>query len=332
MRKKKFDVKKILTDSRETSLFIVLILLCTFIQIKNSLFLSYGNIKDLTENTAMMSILAIGMMCVLLIGGIDISIGSTIALSGMATALIMKNNPGTPTILGFLISIGVGLFCGALIGIVIAKGKVIPMIATMGFMYIFRGAAYLIANNQWVSAYQIPKGFKAFSLGKIFGINNMIVVAIVCYIAFAVFIKYTRTGREIYEVGSNPEAAEISGTNITQIKILVYSLMGALCGLVGGLWVSKYASAQGGAATGMEMNIIAACVIGGTSLNGGKGTALGVLLGSLTLGILNNALPLINVSSFWQNAIKGLIIILAVIINTVTQRTIDKNNLKRREM
>lgn len=331
MEKKKFDIKS-LTSSRETSLVIVLIVLCAFIQIRNRTFLTPSNINDLLINAVMMSILAIGMMCVLLIGGIDISIGSTVALSGMTTALIMRDYPGIPVIAGFLIAIVIGLIGGCLIGLVIAKGNVIPIIATMGFMNIYRGATYLVANNQWVAAYQIPEPYKAFTLGKLFGINHMLIVAALCYLVFAYFIKYTRTGRKIYAVGSNVEAASVSGINIVRIKIMVYSLMGALCGLVGGLWVSKYASAQGDAAKGIEMDIIAACVIGGVSLSGGKGTVLGVLLGSLTLGILNNALPLINVSSFWQDAIKGLIIIAAVILNTVTQRSLDKANLKRREM
>lgn len=331
MEKKKFDIKS-LTSSRETSLVVVLIILCAFIQIRNKTFLTPANINDLLINAVMMSILAIGMMCVLLIGGIDISIGSTVALSGMSTALAMRDNPGIPVIVGFLIAIAVGLICGCIIGLVIAKGNVIPIIATMGFMNIYRGATYLVANNQWVAAYQIPEGYKAFTLGKTLGINNMLIVTIVCYLIYAYFIKYTRTGRKIYAVGSNAEAAAVSGINIAGIKVLVYSLMGALCGLVGGLWVSKYASAQGDAAKGIEMDIIAACVIGGVSLTGGKGTVLGVILGSLTLGILNNALPLINVSSFWQDAIKGLIIIAAVILNTVTQRSLDKANLKRREM
>lgn len=331
MGKKKFNIKN-LTKSRETSLVVVLIVLCTFIQLRNSIFLTPSNLSDMLVNAAMMSILAIGMMCVLLIGGIDISVGSTVALSGMATALIMRDNPEIPAILSFLIAIAVGLGCGFIIGLVIAKGRVIPIIATLGFMNIYRGITYLIANNQWVAAYQIPEKYKAFTLGKLFGINNMLVVTIICYVIFAYFIKFTRTGRKIYAVGSNSEAAAVSGINIANVKILVYSLMGALCGLVGGLWVSKYASAQGDSAKGFEMDIIAACVIGGVSLTGGKGTVFGIVLGSLTLGILNNALPLINVSSFWQDAIKGLIIIAAVILNTVTQRALDRNNLKRREM
>jgi rhamnose transport system permease protein len=331
METKKFNLKK-LTGSREMSLVFILIILSLFIELRNNTFLSFSNLNDLVTNAVMMSILAIGMMFVLLIGGIDISIGSTIAFSGMSVALLLKANPGIPTPVAFVLGILIGSLCGLVIGLIIAKGKVIPIIATLGFMNIYRGATYLIANNQWVAAYQLPEGLKSFATGKFLGVNNMIIVAIIIYIIFAYFIKYTRTGRKIYAVGSNVEAAKISGINITRIKVLVYSIMGGLSGLVSILWLSKYASAQGDAASGIEMDVIAACVIGGVSLNGGKGTVIGVLLGTITLGILNNALPLINVSPFWQDAIKGIVIISAVIINTITQRKMDRNNLKRREI
>jgi rhamnose transport system permease protein len=323
---------KKLTSSREMSLVIILIILSFFIQLRNHTFLSISNLNDLVTNAVMLSILAIGMMFVLLIGGIDISIGSTIALSGMSVALLLKANPGIPTPVAFLLGILIGTLCGLLIGLIITKGNVIPIIATLGFMNAYRGATYLIANNQWVSAYQLPNGLKSFATGKLLGINNMIIVAILIYIIFAYMVTYTRTGRRIYAVGSNVEAAEISGIDITRIKILVYSIMGGLSGLVSILWLSKYASAQGDAAMGIEMDVIAACVIGGVSLSGGKGTVLGVLLGTITLGILNNALPLINVSPFWQDAIKGVVIITAIILNVITQRKLNKNNLKRREI
>lgn len=326
------SITKTLTKSREVSLMIVLIILCTAIQLKNNQFLSFANINDLLVNATIMCVLAVGMMCVLLIGGIDISIGSTLALSGMVSALVMRDYPNTPAIVSALIAIGVGLFCGFLNGIVIAKGGVIPIIATLGFMNIFRGATYLVANSQWVHKEQITPAFQNFTLNSFLGINNMILVAAVCFLIAAYFLKFTRTGRKIYAVGSNAEAAQISGFNINRIKIFVYSLSGGLAGLAGALWVSKYASAQGDSGKGIEMDIIAACVIGGVSLNGGKGTVLGVILGCLTLGILNNALPLINVSSFWQDAIKGLIIIIALILNVMTQRSLDRNNLKRREL
>lgn len=331
---KKFNLKK-LTSSRELSLFLVVIVLCILIQFRNSSFLTPNTIIEMLKNYSVTMILALGMMGVLLIGGIDISIGSTIALSGMGSALLMRDAIITNTVVGFIMSIAIGLVCGLVIGVVIAKGKVLPIIATLGFMNIYRGMTYLIANSQWVAAYQVPEKFKAFSQSSYltFGLlNNMVTVMLLCYLIFFVIMKWTRTGRKIYAVGSNPEAAEVSGIKIANIKMLVYSIMGAICGLAGAMWVSIYASAQGDMGTGIEMDVIAACVIGGVSLNGGRGSVVGVFLGSLTIAIIGKALPLIGVSQFWQNAIKGVIILFAVILNVVTQRIMDKNNLKGREM
>ena len=331
---KKFDLKK-LTSSREMSLVIVLVVLCAFIQLRNSTFLQPGTIEAMLKNYAVMMIMALGMMCVLLTGGIDIAIGSTLAFSGMFSALIMRDHPGVPVIGGFLISIAVGTVLGAVIGVVISKGKVPPIVATLGFMNIYRGCTYLIADSRWVAAYQIPEGFKAFAQSYYLTgglLNNMITVIIICYVIFFIALKWTTAGRRVYAVGSNAEAAEVSGINVDNVKIGVYSLMGLLSGLGGALWVSLYASAQGDMATGLEMDVIAACVVGGVSLNGGRGTVPGVFLGGLIMAIIGKALPLIGVSQFWQSAIKGLIILFAVILNVITQRTMDKNALKRREM
>lgn len=328
------SIKK-LFGSREMSLVLIAIVICVFVQFRNDVFLTAGTMNDLFKNYAVIMILALGMMCVLLIGGIDISIGSTLALSGMCSALIMRDYPGTPVIVAFLISMAIGAVCGFIIGLVIAKGKVIPIIATLGFMNIYRGATYLIANSQWVAAYQIPEGFKAFAQQNYLtlgAINNMITVMVICYAIFFFVMKWTRIGRKVYAVGSNEEAARVSGIHIEKIQIMVYTVMGLLSGLAGALWVSLYASAQGDMAGGIEMDVIAACVIGGVSLNGGRGSVPGVFLGAFIMAIIGKALPLIGVSQFWQSAIKGAIILAAVIVNIMTQRSVEKNNRKRREI
>lgn len=325
---------KTLAASREFSLLIVLVAIVIAITVSNPVFISLKNITDMLTNYSTTMILALGMMLVLLIGGIDISIGATIALSGMLSALIMRDNPNIPVPLAFLISLAVGLFCGLLTGAVIIKGKVPPIIATLGFMNIYRGLTYLVARNQWVPAYQIPNAYKQFATSNYlsFGlINNMITVMLVCYIIFYFFLRYTRTGRRIYATGSNVEAAQFSGINTDRIKFVAYGTMGLLSGLVGALWVSIYASAQGDMAMGIEMDVIAACVIGGVSLSGGRGNVVGVFLGALIMAILGNALPLVGISQFYQNGLKGLIILMAIILNALTQRSIVASNLRRRK-
>ncbi len=326
-------LKKI-TGSREASLFLVLVILCMVIQIFSPSFLTAKSILDMLKNNAVIMIMALGMLCVLLVGGIDISITSTLALSGMTVGMLLKYNIIHNTLLLFLIAILVGAICGAIIGFVVARGKVLPIIATMGFMYIYRGLAYLIARSQWASAENLGD-FKNFALEKELGLgilNNVIVIVLVCYIIFFAVMKWTRTGRKIYAVGSNPEAAAVSGINTKRIKLLVYTLMGMLAGLCGALAVAVYSSAQPNMLYGKEMDVIAACVIGGVSMSGGRGTVAGALLGSLILAVIAKALPLVGIDSIVQNTVKGCIILAVIIFNVVAQRMMQKENLKGREM
>ncbi|WP_070001017.1 ABC transporter permease [Cellulosilyticum sp. I15G10I2] len=321
-----------ITKFREAGLLGFIVLLCIFIQFKNPSFLSFENINDLLTNTAILSILAVGMMMVLLTSGIDLSIGSTLALSGMSAALFVSSNPDASPIVAILIGIAVGTVCGAIVGFLVSILGVFPIIASLGMLNVFRGLTFMISGGKWVSAHQMSASFKGIATSSIVGINTLIFIAIVIYIIFYYFINYTRTGRQIYAVGSNVASAKISGINTKKILWLVYTLMGALAGLAGVLWVSKFASAQGDTATGYELNVIAACVLGGVSVAGGYGKVSGLLVGTLLFGILNNALPLINVSPFWQNAIQGVIILAAILMNALVKRRATKENLMRRKI
>lgn len=325
--------KKILTfkmNLREQGLLLFIIIICVLVQIRNPAFLSMSNINDLLRNTSILAILAVGMMMVLLTGGIDLSIGATIALSGMVTAMTVSKIPTLHPVLAILEGMCIGLVVGCLIGFLIAQFKIIPIIVTLGLMNVVRGITYLVSGGKWVSAYQMPDSFKNIATGSIFGINNLILIAVIVYVIFYYFINHTRTGRRIYAVGSNAEAAEISGIPKKQIITLVYALMGMLSGLAGVLWVSKFASAQGDTATGYEMHVIAACVLGGVSISGGSGRVGGLILGTILFGILNNALPLINVSPFWQSAIQGFVILAAIITNVLVKRNSDEKARKIR--
>src|SRR5699024_3375993 len=207
---------------------------------------------------------------------------------------------------------------------------VLPIIASLGLMYVYRGSTFMVAGGEWINAHQMPESFKAIATSNILGINTLIFIAIIVFLFFYYFMTFTVTGRRIYAVGSDPESAKISGINIDKILILVYSVMGGLSGLAGVLWVSQYASAQGNTASGYELTVIAACILGGVSINGGVGRITGVLLGAVLLGILNNALPLIHVSPFWQSAIEGAVILFAVLFNVIVNQKYERNQLLRR--
>jgi len=315
---------------RELGLLIFIIVLGAAIQIRNPAFLRLSNLASLFTNTAILGILAVGMMLVLITRGIDLSIGSIIAFTGMVTAITVANFPGLHPILAILEGTVIGMVFGMVTGLLVARFDVLPIIATLGMMNIVRGLTYVVSGGRWVSSYQMSAGFKAIATGKTLGLNNLIVIAIVVYILAAFFVNHTRTGRRIYAVGSNPEAAAVSGIPRRRLVFLVYSIMGALSGLAGVLWVAKFASAQGNTAIGYELQVIAACILGGVSISGGVGKLSGLILGTLLFGILSNALPLINVSPFWQTGIQGVTVLAAVITNVLVKRNTERNALRRR--
>ena len=322
-----------LLRSREASLMLVMVLLCGLIQWRSGgKFLTGTVISQLTQNYAYTAVLAFGMLLVLLIGGIDISIGATLALSGMSTCLMMRDGHITSPIVAVAFSILIGSVCGLIIGTIISKGKVIPIIATLGMQYIYRGLTYFVSKTQWVSSDKMLPGYKQFALDSFLGINNLVWIVIALFIIMLVFLKWTSFGRQIYAVGSNPEAAKISGIHIDRVKTLVYTINGAIAGLAGAMYTAFYASAQGNMATGAEMDVIAACVIGGVSLNGGQGNAVGVLLGAVTIAIISKSLSRVGIDAFWQKALKGAIILAAVIINILVQRRAARKALEGREI
>lgn len=327
---KKSLLKK-LTGSREASLVLVLIVLCIAVTLKSPDFMTMKNIMEILKNNAFIMIMALGMLCVLLIGGIDISITSTLAFAGMTIGMMYKTGVIQSTLLGFIIATLMGIACGLVIGLVIAYGRVAAIIATMGFMYIYRGFAYLVAHDQWAGADALGT-FKDFALKDFLGLNVIIWLVIVCYAIFFIVMKWTKFGRNIYAVGSNEEAAQISGINVGFVKTAVYTIMGALSGFCGAVSVTVYASAQPNMQTGKEMDVIAACVIGGVSMSGGSGTVLGALLGALVISVINKALPLMGIPNIAQNTIKGVLIVVVIVLNVITQRMMDKANLEKREM
>lgn len=328
---KKSLMKKI-TGSREALLAVILVILFAAITVVSPSFLTPRSLMDMLKNNAVTMVMSLGMLCVMLVGGIDISIMSTLALSGMSVGMLLKYEHISSTLLAFVIALAIGTACGLVVGLIISRADVPPIIATMGFMYVYRAMGYLVSNGgEWAGAAALGN-FKNFATTKFLGINCVIWVIIVCYVFFFWFMKWTRTGRKIYAVGSNANAAEVSGINVKNIKLLVYSIMGFLAGLGGALQVSVYASAMPDMQQGGEMDVIAACVIGGVSMSGGRGSVLGALLGSLILATIAKALPLVGFDALWQNTIKGILILVVVIVNVVLQRVADRSALKGREM
>ena len=328
------NLRNFISDhSQEMALIVIILVVSILVQIRtNGSFLTASNLSEMLRETSMLMMVSIGMMTVIISGGIDLSVGSVMGLSGMIAVLVLRDYPQTPIILIFLIAIGVGLICGTISGFVVSKLRIFPLIATLGTADIFRGVIYIFSNGQWVSQKDLPKEFLSISISNFLGINYMVWFAILVVIGGFIFLGYTKLGRHLYAIGNSERNAKISGIKTERDKWIAYIISGVIAGFAGLLWVCKYACAQGTTATGFELNVIASVVLGGVSITGGAGTVAGVVLGSFLFGILNNILPLIQVSPFWQNAIRGAVIIISIVINSLVIRRANRKALERREM
>jgi rhamnose transport system permease protein len=316
---------------RELGLLLLIVVIALLANLRSGgLFITFKNIGDLLSETSMLIIAAMGMMMVIITGGIDLSIGSTMALAGMVATTVLKNNLSMPPVLVVLIAMGVGLVAGALNGFLVSYLNILPIIATLGTMNMYRGITYLVSGGSWVLQQDMSREFMSLATGQFLGFRYMVWIALgVALIAFY-FLGFSRTGRQIYAVGNSINSAKVSGIPTKRVLLLVYTIMGVCAALAGILYVCKYAAAQGETATGYEMNVIASCVLGGVTVSGGVGKVQGVLLGTLFMGMLNNALPLMQISPFWQEALRGVIILISIIINALISRRATKKALERR--
>ena len=252
-----------------------------------------------------------------------------IAMTGMVMAMLNHSYPDLPVLLLVLAGCLLGLVLGMINGLMVWKLGIPAIVVTLGTMSIYRGIIFLFSDGAWVNAHEMSEDFIAAPRAVIFGLPvlgwiSLIFIAIMLY-----FVRYRRLGREIYAVGNNPTAAFYIGIDVGKTQFIAFSISGLLAGLCGYLWVSRYAVAYVDVANGFELQVIAACVIGGVSIMGGIGTVLGCVLGALFLGVINNALPVIGVSPFWQMAISGLVIILAVIANSRSEKKSGRIILKK---
>ncbi|HEX9837922.1 MAG TPA: ABC transporter permease [Anaerolineales bacterium] len=298
---------------REAGISIFILILVVAVTLRAPSFLTVDNFSDILLNISILAIVALAQTMVILSHGIDLSVSSMIGLVAMIVAFVVKQNPEMPVLLAVLLGMALGSVLGTFNGLIITFGKVPPIIATLGTLSIYRGLVFYYSQGTWINSFELPTSFKLLSKGTPLGLPNMVIIAIVVAVIVYYFLNYTRTGRDIYAVGSNPDAAQFSGIRQQRITFLVYLISGLLCGLAAVLWASRFESAQTNTALGFELQSVAASVVGGVSISGGVGTVPGVLLGALLLGIIQNSLTLIRISPFWQLAAQGLLILIAVI-------------------
>ncbi|MED3736563.1 ribose ABC transporter permease [Virgibacillus pantothenticus] len=276
-------------------------------------FFTLNNIFNLLRQVSVNALIAFGMTFVILTAGIDLSVGSTLALGSALTAGLLAS--GMDPFLAVCIGLLIGLILGAVNGLIIAKGKVAPFIATLATMTIFRGATLVYTDGKPITGLSDSFAFEMIGKGYVFGIPFPVIVMIVVFFSLFFVLRSTVFGRQVYAIGGNEEASKLSGIRADRVKIGVYSLTGMLSVLAGIIITSRLDSAQPTAGAMYELDAIAAVVIGGTSLSGGRGRIFGTLIGALIIGVIDNGLNLLNVSSFYQQIVKGLVILLAVLLD-----------------
>ncbi|MDP3467913.1 MAG: ribose ABC transporter permease [Daejeonella sp.] len=303
---------------RQYGILIVFSIICLIISFISPQFLTVSNWTIIITQVSINAILAFGVTFVIITGGIDLSLGSIVAVAGVSAAMLAH-----PDSYPLLVPVFAGLFAGLLIGafngFIITKSKIAPFIVTLGTMTIGRGLALILSNGRPVS--NLSDSFVFIGSGKILGIPVLIIILIIMFILCSVILNKTILGRYVYAVGGNEQAARASGINVSQVKIAVYSISGLLAGLAGILLTSRITTGQPNAGAGFELDAIAAVVIGGTSTTGGKGSMTGTLIGVLLIGVINNSLDLLNVTSYYQQVVMGIIIIGAVVLDSLNHKS-----------
>jgi rhamnose transport system permease protein len=306
-----------LGDDARRDLTLALLTLALFVAVTVAFpgFAAPASVAALIDDVAILVMLALGQMLVILVRGIDLSAAANLALAGMLAALFNRAFPEAGVAPAIAIAVLAGTVAGACNGLLVWKLKLPPIVVTLGTMSIYRGVIYPLSQGAWVNENEMSAGFIAFTRAQFAGLTALAWIAILAALGFIVAMRHTRGGRAFYAAGGNPEAAAYSGIDAGRMQFLAYTICGAIAGLCGYLWVARFAVAYTDIALGFELQVIAACLIGGVAIAGGAGTAAGVLLGCLFLGIIRNSLPLVGISAFWQLFINGIVIVVAVLMS-----------------
>ncbi|MBK6387061.1 MAG: ABC transporter permease [Rhodoferax sp.] len=322
-------MKNLLNIRREWLLLTIIVVIILAVGVRAPVFLTWRNGLDIANDSAILAILVMGQMLVLLTRGIDLSAASNLALTGMVCALLGKAFPGVSIVVLIAVALAVGGLLGSLNGWLITGFGLPPIVVTLGTLSAYRGAIFVASKGAWISDQDIHDAIKGLPREVWLGLPALVWFAFVVVALTAVFLKLRREGREIYALGGNPHAATYVGISVPSRLRLVYTLSGMLAGLAGLLWVGRYSIAYTELAAGYELTVVAACVIGGVSIGGGVGTVLGAVLGVIFIGVVNGALPVIQVSPFWQQAIAGAVILISVTVNARSERRAGRQILER---
>ena len=292
--------------------------------IANPRFLSGQNVRDLMLSAAILVVLAAGQTMVIITRNVDLSVGSVLGLSAYATGTLLVTHPGTPVVLALLVGVVVGALCGLLNGVVVAVAKVPSLVVTLGTLYAIRGLDSLWASSSdrlQINASDLPSSFKSFGGARLLGVPVLFLIAVAVVLVVGFHLRSYRSGRELYGIGSAPEAARLSGIPVGRRVLTAFVVNGALAGLAGVLYAARFQTLDTTAGTGLELNVVAAAVVGGVAIAGGSGSVWGAALGALLLTTIGTALPQLGLNPFWRDAAVGALIIAAIALDrTLTLR------------
>jgi len=313
---------------RELSLLIVMLVLGAFVALQAPQFISVSNLSQVTTLASIIAVAAVGQALVIITRNIDLSIESTIGLVAFVVAdLLAQQVVEVP--LAMAAGVGLGLLLGMGNGVLVAVFRIPAIVATLGTLSIYRGLSFLLAGGRQVTLTQLPDGYTSTARADVFGVPIFLLVAIVTVAVVGIALRRSRFGRQLYAVGSNPEAASILGIRTSLVIFVAFALAGLFAGIAGVMWGMYFGTINASAATGSVLQIVAACVVGGVAIFGGSGTVVGAGLGALFLGFIQNALIILRLSQFWLGAIYGVVILVAVAADAVILRRLRRTQKRR---
>jgi rhamnose transport system permease protein len=301
-------------ESGIIAVFVVFVAVTTAVQPS---FLNEQNVQFLLINTTVFALLALGETMVVVSRNVDLSIGSVLGLSAYVSAGLFGQHPGVPIPVVFAAGLGIGLACGIGNGLMVAIGRVPSLVVTLATLYIVRGVDILIVSGNQVDAQTLPSGFTSIPRASVLGIPYLAIAIAVVIGTGAYYLRSFRSGRELYAIGSNPEAARLAGIDVGRRVFTAFAASGAIAGLAGVLWAAQYQTIDSSAGTGYELTVISAVVVGGVAIFGGSGSAVGAAVGALLLSAINSALNVLGISPLWLEAISGFLLLLAITLDRV---------------
>jgi rhamnose transport system permease protein len=297
---------------RELGILGALALLILVTGILEPRFLHADSLKNLALNASIFAILAAGQTLVIVTRNVDLSVGSVLALAAFMTGQTLADHPGTAIPVVILMAIGLGAACGLLNGVLVTFGRVPALVVTLGTLYMFRGLAFLWTNGRQVNAEKLPDSFLNIGTGSVLGIPTLAIIAFVVVVIIGQCLRDFRAGRELYAIGSNPDAARLAGVRSDRRVLAAFVFSGALAGLGGALFTARFGTVDATAGTGYELTVIASAVVGGVAIFGGIGSVYGAALGAVLLGTITSSLIVLKVDAFWQQAAIGALLLLAI--------------------